>query len=187
MNDDVADAQRGCMLSSVVLDDAFEAIVPHGNLTTVTKENFLSMSFSMRFDLDVENPLHVLQRQLLSKRALRRVDNGRGPGRSSCCGVLGDFCIEALADVGQYFDRELRTAISVDLVPVLPTIPDDLISKPSDARSHRRLDLIPVSIHSFSSFFVGGSGEIALVINFLLPQNLSGVILLSLLGFGPLS
>ena len=41
------------MLGSVVLDDAFEAIVPHGDLATIAEEDFLPMSFSVWLDLDV--------------------------------------------------------------------------------------------------------------------------------------
>lgn len=186
MHDYIANAQRGCMLGSVVLDDTFEAIIPHGDLTTVAEKDFLPMSFGMWFDLDVKDPFHVLQSQFLGKRALRRVDDWCSSGRSGCRSIFRNFCIEALANVGQHFDCKLRTAVSVDLVPIFPAISDDLISKPSDSSSHRRLDLIPVSIHGISSFLVGGSSEVPLVVHFLLPQDLSGVFLLSLLGFGSL-
>ena len=61
VDDYATDAKSAGMLRRIVLDNTFKAVVLEIVLATIAEEKFLTIGFSKRFDLRIENPFHVFQ------------------------------------------------------------------------------------------------------------------------------
>jgi hypothetical protein len=93
----------------------------------VAKERFLLVFLSKRPNLEIEDPLHILDSQLLCPRTLRRIDDRFSPSGSCIRSVLFDVRIEPLPHVEQHFDSEAGAGLLRNLVTIIPLLRNDLI------------------------------------------------------------
>jgi hypothetical protein len=165
------------------LDDTLKAVVLEIVLASAAQEKFLAIRVSKGLDLCVEHPFHVLQYQLASEGAIRRIGYGLPACGSSCCIVLGDLCIKPLAYVDQDVGCKSRTCFLVDLVSSCPSISYDFLCIATNPSAKWRLNLVPFHFVQLFCLFITCVQQTALIILLLYDSVLGYEFLFSLFGF----
>jgi hypothetical protein len=101
------------MLSSIMLDDTFKAIIPEVSLAGAANEEFFSILFGQRLDLVVIYPFHIFQDQSLP-RSWVGVVQILVLGAIGNLVLLGNIGIEPLTGVNQKIRGEPGTAVIVN-------------------------------------------------------------------------
>jgi hypothetical protein len=97
--DDTPHAENISMLCSVVLHNSLKAIELIVVLTTVAEKELLLVLLCQWFDLCVENPFHVVQDDLPSRRSIRGILNDRSTSGKRCAILPFNVVVESVTYV----------------------------------------------------------------------------------------
>jgi hypothetical protein len=173
-----------------MLYDAFKSEGLQVSLAAIAIEKFLAMDFGMWLDFGVENPLHVLQRQLLCEWSFGRVRRGRLARGSRCDCLFRNLGIKALPNVDEYVCGKLGTCVFCHLLPIFPAVTNDFVRVGRDPASQRCLNLFPVLVNEVPSFLGRSKCCLEATVTFNPLISSLGVrsdLLLARFGFGALS
>jgi hypothetical protein len=111
VHDDAALTEDCRVLRSVVLDDPLETKRLEISLAPIAVEELLAIPLCVRFDLGVEDPFHVLQRQFLGEGPFRRISWGSLTSSFDSGCVFCNLGVKALPNVDKHLGGELGTCI----------------------------------------------------------------------------
>jgi hypothetical protein len=127
MNHNAPQTEINRMFCCVMLDDPFKGEQLGISFAPIAVEEFLAERLGVGFDLGVEDPPHVLQREFLGERPFWGIDWQCFAGCPRSRNIFCDIAIESAANVEKGFNREPRAILSRDLRSLAPAVMNNLI------------------------------------------------------------